>query len=110
MKFTNLENTIKELNSPTVYEDGETLDSQFNFKYRMSDNHIEIYDANEQYYMDYLEETNCLLYECSMEFGFEYEPEREDKIFTKLETAIKKDLGEDKYIEWEDNVVMSVYF
>lgn len=34
MKFTNLENTIKELNAPTVYEDGEELESPFDFTYQ----------------------------------------------------------------------------
>ena len=110
----NLEKTIKELNAPEVWtdEDGETYTekSLFDFQYKIEDTHIEIYDANEYYNIDYLENLNCLLHDCAMEFGFKYKPEREDKIHNQLEEAIKKDLGSDKYLEWENGVVMSVYF
>lgn len=110
MKFTNLENTIKELNAPTVYEDGEELESPFDFTYQVFKNYIHIYDRNESYHIDYLEELNALNRDCAREFGFEYQPINEDKIFTKLTEAIQKDISKEHYIEWEDNVVMSVYF
>ena len=111
---SNLEKVIKELNTPSTWtdDDGTTYmdDSMFDFQYRIKDNHIEIFDTNEYYNIDYLEELNCEMYYASQEFGFKYEPTREDEIHDKIEAAIKKDLGKDKYLEWEDNVVMSVYF
>lgn len=110
MKFTNLEKAIEELNAPYVWEDGETDPSMFKFCYNVHKNYITIYDENEYYNIDYLENSNCLAYECSLEFGYKFEPETEDKVHEKLERAIKKDLGKDKYLEWEDSVVMSVYF
>lgn len=113
-KLTNLEKVIAELNAPTVWEDGEVDESRFDFTYRCVNHEyhnvpiIEIYDRNECYYADYLEELNCLMYDAAQEFGFKYEPIREDEIHNKLNDAIKKDLGDDHYLEWEDNVVMSV--
>lgn len=111
MTFTNLEKTIAELNSSTIdEEDGYEITSPFNFNYRPYKDHIYIWDMNEYYNIDYLENLNSLTYQCSREFGFDFVPETDDKIFRKLSNAIKKDLGMDKYIEWEDSVVMSVYF
>lgn len=110
MKFTNLNKAIAELNAPYVWEDGETDDSLFNFTYRVFKNHIHIWDENEYYNIDYVENLNCLAYDAALEFGFKYEPTTEDEVHNKLERAIKKDLGNDKYLEWEDSVVMSVYF
>lgn len=110
MKLENLKKTIEELNADTVFEDGESMSSMFDFCYHVHKNYITIYDTNEYYNMDYLEELNSEMYYAAQEFGFKYEPEREDEIFNKLTKAIQKDLGKDKYIEWEDNVVMSVYF
>lgn len=112
MTFTNLEKAIEELNAPKVYEDGEEMESSFKFTYSYSslNKYIYIYDINEAYSIDYLDELNSLGRLYAREFGFEYQPTTEDEIFNKLEKAIKKDLGKDKYIEWEDNIVMSVYF
>ena len=106
----NLERAIKKLNSPYVWEDGTKDPSEFNFKYQLYSNHIEIFDANEYYNIDYLENKNCMLSERAWGFGFEFEPETEDDIHNQLERAIKKDFGDDKYLEWEDSVRMSVYF
>ena len=110
----NLEKTIKKLNAPMTWtdEDGETYseNSEFDFTYKICDTHIEIWDNNEYYNIDYLEELNALHYGCAMEFGYKFEPIREDEVHDKLEQAVKKDLGKDKYLEWEDNVRMSVYF
>ncbi len=110
----NLEKTIKKLNAPMTWtdEDGETYSesSEFDFTYKICDTHIEIWDNNEYYNIDYLEELNALHYGCAMEFGYKFEPIREDEVHDKLEQAVKKDLGKDKYLEWEDNVKMSVYF
>lgn len=112
--IANLEKTIKKLNAPMTWtdEDGETYseNSEFDFTYKICDTHIEIWDNNECYNIDYLEELNALHYGCAMEFGYKFEPITEDEVHDKLERAVKKDLGEDKYLEWEDNVRMSVYF
>lgn len=110
MKLENLKKTIEELNADTVFEDGESMPSMFNFSYHVHKNYITLYDENEYYNIDYLENLNYELSYAAEEFGFEYEPETEDEIFEKLTKAIQKDLGKDKYIEWEDSVAMSVYF
>ena len=110
MKFTNLDKAIAELNAPYVWEDGETDPSMFKFCYNVHKNYITIYDENEYYNIDYLEELNSTMYYGAQEFGFKFEPTTEDEVHDKLEKAIKKDLGNDKYLEWEDSVVMSVYF
>lgn len=113
-KLTNLEKVIAELNTPTVLDDGDVLDSMFDFTYKCVNHEyhnvpvIEIYDRNEYYNIDYLEELNSEMYYAAQEFGFKYKPIREDEIHDKLNAAIKKDLGNDHYLEWENNVVMSV--
>ena len=116
-KLVNLEKAIKELNAPTVFEDGEEMDSLFDFEYEITKGNnewnygipmVRVYDTNERYSIDYVEEMNGELYWASKEFGFKYEPIREDNILKKLNAAIKKDLGTDYYFEWENNVVMSV--
>ena len=61
-ELKNLKKAIEELNSPTVYEDGETLDSMFEFKIREGEHGWQIYDCNEYYNIDYLEEVNATMY------------------------------------------------
>lgn len=111
-ELKNLKKTIEELNAPTVYEDEElgswTDESLFDFQIRETEDGYQIYDANEQYNIDYLEEVNCSAEQCAWEFGFEFEPITEDDIYEKLMKAIKKDLGEDYYLEWDDGVVMNI--
>ena len=107
-ELKNLKKAIEELNSPTVYEDGETMDSMFEFKIREGEHGWQIYDCNEYYNIDYLEEVNAIMYDAAMEFGFKYEPCREDEVHDKLLAAVQKDLGTDYYLEWEDSVVMNV--
>ena len=103
----NLKETIKELNAPSVI-DGETYESSFNFIIQEKNNRFYLFDENESYHIDYLEEQNALMYDCSLEFGFKFEAETIDKIHEKLEQAIKKDLGQDAYLEWENNVRMLI--
>ena len=91
-QFTNLDKVIANLNAPTTYEDGETLNSQFKFEYRVYDNAIDLYDSNENYNINYLDEVNSLTRMCAREFGFE------------------KDFGKDAFIEWENSVVMNIVF
>lgn len=113
-KLANLEKVIAKLNAPTVWEDGEVVDSQFDFTYecKVHEYHnvpiIEIYDRNEAYHAYYLEDLNSELYYAAQEFGFKYEPIREDEIHDELNAAVKEDLGNDHYLEWENNVVLSV--
>lgn len=103
----NLQKAIEELNAPKEY-DGEVFESLFNFEIKEEDGRIIIVDANEHYYIDYLEEQNELMRDCSYEFGFEFKPILEDKIMEQLEQAVKKDFGEDSYIEWYTNIEMIV--
>lgn len=99
----NLKKVIEELNAPNEI-DGVTYESPYDFK--IKDN--KIYDVNECYNIDWLEEQNCLMYDASQEFGFEFEPMSSDTIHDKLLEAVKKDFGEDSYLEWENNVVMVI--
>lgn len=103
----NLQDTIKELNAPSVI-DGETYESSFDFVIQEHNNRVYLFDKNENYHIDYLEELNESMYDLSFEFGFKFKAETVDKIHEKLEQAIKKDLGESAYIEWETNVKMLI--
>ena len=107
----NLIDTIKKLNIIGADENGKG--AWFNFKIRESKRNdgcklIEIYESNENYNIDYLEEQNSLLYETCRELGFDYEPYENDDILDDLLKAIKKDFGEEAYLEWENKVVMVV--
>lgn len=103
----NLKKAIKELNASKEY-DGEVFESQFNFIIKEEDGMIYIVDTNENYNIDYLEESNALLYSCCEEFGCEFKPILNDKIMEQLESAVKKDFGKDAYIEWYTNIEMQV--
>lgn len=103
----NLKRVIEELNSPKEY-DGEMFESEFNFIIKEEDERIIIVDTNEYYHIDYVESQNSLMYDCCMEFGFEFKPMVDDRIMEKLEKAVKKDFGDDTYIEWLTNVEMIV--
>ena len=109
-QFTNLDKVVANLNAPTTYEDGETVNSQFKFKYRVYDNAIDLYDSNENYNINYLDEVNSLTRMCAREFGFDYIPQTEDDIMEQLLDAVKKDFGKDAFIEWENSVVMNIVF
>lgn len=107
----NLKKVIERLNAPKEYNyDGEIeiCESSFNFKLEERNGELVLFDENENYYIDYLEECNQLMYDCSREFGFEFEPQSIDKIHEELEEAIKKDLGKESYLEWLDPVVMLI--
>ena len=106
-KLTHLNETIKELNAPSVI-DGETFESQFEFTLIEENDRLYLFDTKENYYIDYLEEQNSLMYDLSWEFGFKFEAETVDKIHEKLEKAIQKDLGKDAYLEWQDSVKMLI--
>lgn len=107
----NLKKVIKELNSPTTYEyegEKEVMESQFNFKIERRENNLVLFDSNENYHIDYLEETNSAMYNLSLEFGFKFTPATTDEIHDKLEKALQQDLGSQAYLEWENSVVMVI--
>ncbi len=106
-KLTSLKAAIKELNAPSII-DGEMFESQFEFVVVEENDRLYLFDAKENYYIDYLEEQNSLMYDLSFEFGFKFEAETIDKIHEKLEKAIQKDLGKGAYLEWQDPVKMLI--
>jgi len=111
-KLRNLEKVVAKLNSPTVI-DGETFDSEFDFQIRTGEiygkEYVDVYDANENYYSDYAYDAHIALVDAAREFGFNVNPHWDDDIRNKLNAAIKKDLGDDCYFEWEDSVVSRAF-
>ena len=103
----NLTIVLNELNSLFVV-DGEKFESTFSFKVRENEGLIFIYDENENYTIDYLEEKNALMQEASFEFGFIFKPIEVDEIYEKIEKAIKKDFGKDTVLDWYDNMTLCV--
>lgn len=103
----NLTIVLNELNSLFVI-DGETFESEFSFKVKEEDDVIFIYDENENYTVNYLEEKNALMEEASFEFGFLCNPIEEDEIYDKIEKAVKGDFGKDIILEWYDHVTLCV--
>jgi len=99
-KMENLKREVEKLNRDKTFE--------FDFKIREENNLIEIYDANENYSIDWLQETNANLHEVCLEFGKEFKPCENDLIHDRLEIAVKKDFGEDAYIDWINNLIMVV--
>ena len=79
----NLKREVEKLNKTEAFE--------FNFKIREENNLIEIYDANENYSIDWLQETNANLHEVCLEFGKEFKPCENDLIHDRLEIAVKKE-------------------
>ncbi len=106
----NLKTLIRKLNAPVIYND-ETFESKFSFKLEertyLGRKVMCLFDANENYGLHYEENTNALNYDCAKEFGFKfiYKP---DDIMPQLETALKKDLGENAYLEYENSVIMHI--
>ena len=103
----NLTIVLNELNSMSVI-DGETFESEFSFKVKEEDDAIFIYDENENYTVNYLEEKNALMQDASFEFGFSFKPIEVDEIYEKIEKAIKKDFGKDAVLDWYDNMTLCV--
>lgn len=103
----NLTIVLNELNSMFVV-DGEKFESTFSFKVRENEYLIFIYDENENYTIDYLEEKNALMQDASFEFGFSFKPIEVDEIYEKIENAIKKDFGKDTVLDWYDHVTLCV--
>ena len=104
----NIKEAIKELNAPEEIE-GEMFESPFNFKIREYEDHIEIYDSNENYHSDYAYESYYMACSIADEFGFKPPKEMTDDVYDALNEAVKKDFGKDAYIDWYDHVTMMAY-
>lgn len=109
----NLKKAIKELNSSTTveWEDGskDVFESDFEFTLEKRNGQLVIYDKKENYHIDYVENLNYELSALMYEFEFEkLIEESEDKIYNQLEEAVKKDLGKDYFLDWENSVVMVI--
>lgn len=103
--FKELRNVIDGLNGP----DKNGLESDFNFQLDFDGGCVRIWDRNETYNINYIDETNSLMYEAHLEFGFpgEFKPTEEDEIKEKLDNALRKDLEkEDIFFDWEDSLVL----
>lgn len=90
MNMKNLRKAVEELN-----------ENDFDFVIVEEEKMVYIYDARENYNINYVDDVNEICYEASIEFGFKFEPMTEDDVFEKLESAIKKDFGQDVYLDWE---------
>lgn len=101
-RLTNLTKLLAELNKKD--EEGNQM---FDFKTKTNGGFLFIYDANENYSVNYEYDMNCMLQEAADEFGFKYEYQ-EDKIIKKLNEAVQKDLGQGAYIDWETHLTMVV--
>lgn len=100
-----IDKVIAKLNAP-IDDDVESL---FRFKVVDYPDHIEIYDANEQYNIDYDDESYYLAVDAADEFGFEKPKYDESSVTKSIRDAVKKDFGKDAYPEWQDSVRMVIY-
>ena len=111
-KMTNLTKVLAELNAPRTFEfegETETFDSPFNFVTRETDDgRLEVFDSNEAYWIDYDYDSFVGMCDLAEEFGFERPTEMTDSVHDKIEQAIKLDLGDDAYLEWQNSVVMLI--
>lgn len=105
--FKELRKVVDELNAP--YD--EDIESNFNFSLDFDGDCIRIWDKNETYNINYLDEMNSLMYDAHLEFGLsgEFKLTEEDEIKEKLDNALRKDLNkEDIFFNWEDSLVLIV--
>lgn len=110
MQLNNLKEEIEKLNAPTYFE-GEKFNSLYDFTFKIQTNSLLIYDRNEQFNIDVDEETRCVVYAATKEFGFEYKKPQstEERIIGLFEAALEKDLGKRVVVEWQDPVCLYVY-
>ena len=111
MKLPHLDAVLKKLNAPQTFEvDGqiETEPSSYDFKYRKEGDMLKIYDANENYTINYVDDLYSMYEELSYEFNFKMPEKIEDKIHPQIEQALKEDGFGDEVLEWENNVIMSI--
>ena len=78
-----LQKVLEKLNALYVI-DGKAFESEFSFKVKEEDDVIFIYDENENYTINYLEEKNALMQEASFEFGFSFKQIEVDEIYEKI--------------------------
>ena len=104
LKHPNIDKLVQKLNA----DDGD-LESLFKFKVVDYPDHIELYDANEQYNIDYDDEAFYLAVDAADEFGFEKPKYDESSVTKSIRDAVKKDFGKDAYPEWQDSVRMVIY-
>lgn len=107
-KLSFLSKMVKQLNAPVVYKDGATEESLYHFVIEERNNRVVVYDTHENYHINWLEDTNYEMKELCEEFGRTFKPLETDIIHDKLEKALKMDLGEKAYFEWENNVVLAI--
>lgn len=102
----NLQRVIEQLNSPVEIEGcDERFPSEFNFILEGN----RLYDSNECYHIGYAEDQRWLLQSIGEEFGLtDSDFEDEDRIYNQLLEAVQADLGDNAYIEWENNVIMNI--
>lgn len=100
-----IDKVVAKLNAP-IDDDVESL---FRFKVVDYPDHIELYDANEQYNIDYDDEAFYLAVDAADEFGFEKPKYDESSVTKSIRDAVKKDFGKDAYPEWQDSVRMVIY-
>ena len=104
-KFPHLEALLTKLNEKSII-DGEEYDSLFDFQYRIDKDMLEIFDANEEYTINYEDDMNYEIQSVAEELGIEPKY-HEDHIFEDIAKALKQD-GFTEILEWENNVVMSI--
>ena len=104
LKHPNIDKLVQKLNA-----DNGDLESLFRFKVVDYPDHIELYDANEQYNIDYDDEAFYLAVDAADEFGFEKPKYDESSVTKSIRDAVKKDFGKDAYPEWQDSVRMVIY-
>ena len=100
-----LRKVVEELNAPY----NEDIESNFNFQLDFDGDCVRIWDRNETYNINYVDEMNSLMYDAHLEFGLpgEFKPAEEDEIKEKLDNALRKDLeDEDVFFDWEDSLML----
>ena len=107
MNLKELEKAIAELNAPKEME-GETYDSMFNFKMVEYGDTVRVYDSNEMYHCDYAFESYLLMCQAADEFGFDAPNGYDDMVYDTLNEAVKADIGDRAYLEWNTHIDMVV--
>ena len=104
-RHANLDAVLAQFNK----KDGSGM-SSFEFVAEENNGNLRIYDRNEHYHSEYLDDLNSMMANAADEFGFNFTAVTEDKVYKKIEDALRKDgiVTDDNPLEWESNVVLSV--
>lgn len=108
IKLENLTKEINKINEPITFADGTEEDSLYNFVIEERNNRVVVYDLNENYHINWLEDTNCEIKALCEEFNRPIKLLEKDIMKERLLNALKLDLGENAYFEWENNVVLAI--